>query len=189
MFKHTKYMMKSDHRVLHWFPKQMKERREALEKVAFEIRDADRVNKTRTRIKVGREDLELSTKLPGGRWKKQVLPFDLPPIDLLYSSAQVQSLSPPPGRPGMQYINLKKRQKSPDVEEDASKKAREDSPTLTGVDKEDVNMEGHSMSSIMDKGKFTGLEAYSPRTPAKAKYIPEQSTECSPVFHSKLSKK
>ena len=180
-------MKKSDHRVLHWFPKEMKERREALEKIAYEIRDADRVNKTRTRIKVGRDDLELSTKLPGGRWRKQVLPQDLPPIDLLYSSAQVLSLSPPPGRPG---INLKKRQKSPDIELDASKKAKGDSSALHEGDKEDGNRQELSMSGMVDRGTFTGLEAYSPRTPAKVRSILDQSTiSNSRVFHTKLSKK
>ena len=84
-------MKKQDHRVIHWFPREMKERREALEKIAFELRDVDRVNKTRTRIKVGREDLELAVKLPGGRWRRQTLPDDLPSIDFLYSSSQAQS--------------------------------------------------------------------------------------------------
>ena len=185
VFQHTKYMRKQDHRVIHWFPREMKERREALEKIAFEIRDADRVNKTRTRIKVGREDLELAVKVPGGRWTRQTLPDDLPSIDLLYSSSQAQSFSPPPGRPGIQDSNLKKRQKSPDLETDGAKKPREKSPGI--VEEKEENVEENTILSAVDKGAFTALEAYSPMTPAKTRTIPDMSViENSPVFHNKL---
>ena len=184
-FQHTKYMKELDHRVVHWFPQQMKERREALEKIAFEIRDADRVNKTRTRIRVGRDDLEFSTKSPGGRWTRQVLPHDLPPIDMLNSLPQVQTLSPPPGRPGM------KRQNSPESEDDdTTKKARNISPPGPGQKKAQRNLEKHSMVDLLDKGQFTGLEAYSPSTPAKARDISETTSILdSPVFHTRPARK
>ena len=184
-FQHTKYMKELDHRVVHWFPQQMKERREALEKIAFEIRDADRVNKTRTRIRVGRDDLEFSTKSPGGRWTRQVLPHDLPSIDMLNSLPQVQTLSPPPGRPGM------KRQNSPESEDDdTTKKARNISPPGPGQKKAQRNLEKHSMVDLLDKGQFTGLEAYSPSTPAKARDISETTSILdSPVFHTRPARK
>ena len=99
------------------------------------------MNKTRTRIKVGREDLELAVKLPGGRWRGQTLPDDLPSIDFLYSSSQAQSFSPPPGRPGIQDKNLKKRQNSPDVETDGAKKPREKSPDIVEENYEENTIE------------------------------------------------
>ena len=211
VFKHTKYMAKRDHRVIHWFPRQMKERREAVEKIAYDIRVAGTTSKVRTRVRVGREDLELCTKLPGGKWQRELLPPDLPAIDLLYSSEPVQSLSPPPGRPGIDDLITRKRQKSPDSEaEDITKKYKHGTPPKVGNKVGDMvedmvgdkvenkvennvgkDQEEHSKGiSGKDRGKFTGLEAYSPLTPAKTKVIPDISVILnSPVFHSKSSKK
>ena len=124
VLQHTKYMSKRDHRVVHWFPDQMKERRKSIEKIIFEIRDAGRAHKVRTRVRVGREDIELSTRLPSGRWIRELLPTDLPAIDLFYSSGPVQTSSPPPGRPGREASPSGKRPKSADSDDDddASKK-------------------------------------------------------------------
>ena len=198
VFKHTKYMMKSDHRVLHWFPSQMKERREAIEKIAFDIREAGRADKVRTRLRVGREDLELSTKLSGGKWRRESLPFDLPPIDFTYSPSPAPSSSPPPGRPGLVSTTTmdRKRQKSPSSDEDEGlKKHRGEISDISQVDRVTDNPEQHSMQDIPERkeesaglgdiGKFTGLEAYSPLTPAKAKSIPDLSIIVNlPVFHT-----
>ena len=36
VFQHTKYMKKQDHRVIHWFPREMKERRNSDKHFAIE---------------------------------------------------------------------------------------------------------------------------------------------------------
>ena len=202
VFQHTRYMTKKDHRVLHWFPAEMQERRDAVEKIAFDIREDGRVHKTgiRTRLRVGRDDIELSTKLAGGKWRRELLPHDLPAIDFMYSPGPVQTSSPPPGRPGMTGIQARKRQKSPESEEDDVSKKQKQSESEEGMegDKKAEKSVEHSMYETIgtpamglgDRGKFTGLEAYSPRTPAKAKSIPDLSVLLnSPVYHTKFGKK
>ena len=180
-------MTKQDHRVLHWFPVQMKERRAAIEKIAFEIREAGRVEKVRTRVRVGREDIELSTKLPTEKWRRELLPPDLPKIDFSYIPCPAPTSSPPPGRPGRDLS--RKRPKSSDTEgDDVTKKQKNDEKSDT-VENNIEEPEIHSLT-ITDAGRFTGLEAYSPMSPAKTKRIPDKSVLMnSPVFHSKLGKK
>ena len=188
VFQHTKYMVKSDHRVLHWFPVQMKERRAAIEKIAFEIREAGRVDKIRTRVRVGREDIQLSTKLPNEKWKRELLPPDLPEIDFSFTSSPAPTSSPPPGRPGRDHS--RKRPKSSDDEvDDASKKQKGDEKDIS--EEKNIGEQDQNVSlSVTDTGRFTGLEAYSPLSPAKTKSIPDLSVLVnSPVFHSKQGKK
>ena len=49
----------------------------------------------------------------------------------------------------------------------------------------DIPERKEESAGLGDIGKFTGLEAYSPLTPAKAKSIPDLSIIVnSPVFHS-----
>ena len=92
----------------------MEERRDAVEKIAFEIRAAGRENQSRTmtRLRVGREDIELSTKVASGRWRRELLPHGLPAFDLLYSPGPEQSSSPPPGGPGIYTIPVRRGQAS-----------------------------------------------------------------------------
>ena len=204
VFQHTKYMIKRDHRVLHWFPQEMKERRHAIEKIAYDIREAGRANMNRigTRLKVGKDDIELSTKLPTGKWKRELLPPDLPAIDLQYNPSPVGVTSPPPGRPGLEEVAIsKKRQISSDDDaDDISKKPRaaskdamvEDMADEEAIQNKAKGGEKPAVSSLgpMDRGKFTSQEAYSPLTPAKQKGIPDLSVLVhSPVFHSKSAKK
>ena len=59
-------------------------------------------------MRVGREDIELSTKVAGGKWRRELLPLDLSTFDLLYSSGPEQSSSPPPGRPGRYTIPVRR---------------------------------------------------------------------------------
>ena len=84
VFGYTKVMVKQDHRVVDWYPKQIFDRYRALETIAYEMRlEMKRRNiKLRTRVKVGLYDLELSTKLPNSTvWRTQYLPDNLPKID------------------------------------------------------------------------------------------------------------
>ena len=56
--------------------------------------------KLKTRIRVGRYDIELSTREAGSTpWKKQVLPGSLPTFEMIELRPDMTS-SPPPGRPG-----------------------------------------------------------------------------------------
>ena len=69
---HTRYMVKQDHRVVRYYPKQMYERYRAVESIAYEVR---KNKKLKTRIRVGRDDIELSTRIAGSTpWNKQVVP-------------------------------------------------------------------------------------------------------------------
>ena len=126
IFNYTRNIVKSDHRIVHWFPFEMKERRYAVEKIAFELREVGRTLKTRTRVKVGRNDIELWSKTPGGKWKKFTLPSDLPVIDLNFVQTAAQSSSPPPGRPRIS-IERSNKQLGPDViVEEVSKMIRDE---------------------------------------------------------------
>ena len=83
LMNHTRSMVKQDHRVIRWFPKQIYQRYRAVESLAFNIRKS--LNR-KTRVKLGKNDVELSVKEPGSSfWKKQVLPDHLPEIDMQYS--------------------------------------------------------------------------------------------------------
>ena len=90
--------MKNDNRLVRWFPKQMFDRYKAVEKCAYEIR---RSVKHKTRVRVGREDIELCTKETGSSaWRRQPLPGTLPRIEMAYIPSSFMPSSPPPGRPG-----------------------------------------------------------------------------------------
>ena len=97
VMSHTRYMVKKDHRVVRWYPWQMYERYRAVESLAYDFRK----NKNqKTRVKVGKDDLELSTREAGSSvWKKQVLPDSLPKFEMAEFRPAMAS-SPPPGRPG-----------------------------------------------------------------------------------------
>ena len=57
--------------------------------------------KLRTRVKVGRHDLEFSTRMTNSSvWRNQPLPNNLPQIDLDPNTSPTNSSSPPPGMPG-----------------------------------------------------------------------------------------
>ena len=72
VMSHTRFMVKQDHRVVRWYPRQMFERYRAIESIAYEIR---KTQKLKTRVKVGRDDIELSVRESGSSaWKKQALP-------------------------------------------------------------------------------------------------------------------
>ena len=57
--------------------------------------------KLKTRVKIGKYDIELSIKMPNSTvWKNEPLPGDLPKIDLDPRAGPAMTSSPPPGRPG-----------------------------------------------------------------------------------------
>ena len=81
IFSHTKNILKKDHRVLRWVPKQMYDRYRALESFAYELRQKKGL---KTRVKIGKDDFILSTRNPDlspvSHWTHQVLPKTLPEI-------------------------------------------------------------------------------------------------------------
>ena len=98
LMANTREIVKQDHRVVRWYPKQMYERYRAVESIAYDIR---KTMKHKTRVKIGRSDIELSIRENGSTfWKRQVLPDHLPKIDMDYSFRPALLSSPPPGRPG-----------------------------------------------------------------------------------------
>ena len=102
LFTYTRGMVKQDHRVVRWYPKQMYDRYRAVESVAYEIR---KNLKHKTRVKIGRNDIEPSTRETGSTvWRRQALPDHLPKFDLDSSFRPAITLSPPPGRPGRAQV-------------------------------------------------------------------------------------
>jgi hypothetical protein len=116
LFTYTRGMVKQDHRLVRWFPKQMFDRYRAVESVAYEIR---KNLKHKTRVKIGKSDIELSTRETGCTvWRRQTLPDNLPEIDLDCSFRPAMPSTPPPGRPGRDQI---REIDSQDMEEETAK--------------------------------------------------------------------
>ena len=83
LLSYTKGIIKKDHRVVRWFPKEMYDRYKAVETIAHDIR---KNLQHKTRVKLGRDDIELSTRAPESTvWKRQPLPPNLPRINLTFS--------------------------------------------------------------------------------------------------------
>ena len=188
-------------------PKELYDRFRALESMAYNLRADMKAKgvKVKTRVKVGRSDLELSIKYPNTGWKAAQLPDGLPDIDLEAGGRISLTSSPPPGRPGRPALiatnQEKKRPLSGSENEEIAKKQKESCPDndlseiVSREEKSsDMNRQGDSKgvrSDIMnlDLGQFTSTEGVSPATPAKAKIIPDLSVLInSPVFHSKVGK-
>ena len=79
IFSYTKNILKKDHRVLRWIPKQMYERFRAVESLAYNLRQEQGL---KTRVKIGITDFILSTRDPKlfSHWIHQVLPSNLPEV-------------------------------------------------------------------------------------------------------------
>ena len=66
--------------MLRLYPRQMYERFRAIESIAYEIRK--KLNH-KTRVKIGRDDIELSTREANSSvWRMQVLPDSLPEFEM-----------------------------------------------------------------------------------------------------------
>ena len=79
LYTYTKNIMKKDHRVFPYIPKEMYRRYRGAESYLYSIRQKDRV---KTKVKIGTDDLLLSTKVPGSTfWRTCPLPDNLPSID------------------------------------------------------------------------------------------------------------
>ena len=97
VFSHTRNMVKQEHRVVRWYPRQMYERYRAVESVAYDMRKRLML---KTRVKIGMNDIELSTREACSTvWRRQVLPDSLPKFEMA-GFRPVLASSPPPGRPG-----------------------------------------------------------------------------------------
>ena len=85
VISHTKNMDKQDHRVVRWYSWQMYDRFRAVESLAYDLR---KVHNKKTRVKTGKDDLELFSKDSGSSvWKKHVLPENLP--EFVLKSSQI----------------------------------------------------------------------------------------------------
>ena len=80
IFNHTSAMMKPDHRLMRWIPRQMFERFKAIQSIAYQIRKEEGL---KTRVKIGQMDFQLSVRAPTSpRWCLRSLPSSLPEIEL-----------------------------------------------------------------------------------------------------------
>ena len=127
LFRYTRVMCKADHRLVRWIPKEMYDRFRGLESISYTMRENMKAKgiKLKTRVKIGRNDLEFSVKLPNSGWRSEPLPGGLPGIDLEAGRKPSLTLSPPPGRPDRSDIPTRKKRplsgNSSDSEDDAKK--------------------------------------------------------------------
>ena len=212
LFKYTRVINKADHRLVRWIPKELYERFRALDSFAYRLRMdiKSQGGKLKTRIKVGRDDLELSLKYPNSVWKSEPLPGGLPEVDLEVGSRSPLTSSPPPGRPGRSDQTtknlLKKRPLSGSDNEDRAKKSREEiigtmasaskdlrekvnMQEIRQVDKQSKQDDIEEECTSLDPGKFTGTEGYCPSTPAKTKTFHDFPVLAkSPIIQNKSKK-
>ena len=91
--------------------------------------------KLRTRVKVGRNDLDFSTKMPNSVWKSEPIPGGLPKIDLEAGRKSSITSSPPPGRPNLtkaaQDNTYRKRPFSDSDVDESAKKSKGDTHSDT----------------------------------------------------------
>ena len=79
LYSYTKNIKKNDHRVFPYIPKQMYRRYRGAESFLYTLRQEEKV---KTKVKIGKDDLFLATKLPGSSyWRKIPLPNNLPQMD------------------------------------------------------------------------------------------------------------
>ena len=147
VFKHTRVMVKENHKVVRWIPKELYERFLALDTISYNMREEmkEKGVKLRTKVAVGKDDLELSIKMPNGRWRYQPLPKGLPSIDLEARRRLSLTSSPPPGRPDMSYDDRKRQHSGSDADASAKK-------TKTGSDREGdemVDMVRHKKGEVV----------------------------------------
>ena len=123
VFRHIRVMVKKDHKVVRWFPKELYERFQALDSTAYAMREEmkEKGVMLRTKVIVGKDDLEFSTKLENGRWRFEPLPKGLPKIDLEARGRPSMSSSPPPGRPDRAEDDRKRQHSGSDMDESAKK--------------------------------------------------------------------
>ena len=82
IFRYTRNMVKKDHRVINWIPKQMYERFRAVESLAYTIRKEEGL---KTRVKIGQTDFKLLTRDPNSSlWTTRHLPDNLPAFDQIF---------------------------------------------------------------------------------------------------------
>ena len=206
IYQHTRVMVKEDHKVVRWYPKELFERFQALDSFCYKMREEMRSKgaKLRTKVVVAKDDLELSTRLPNERWKIQALPSGLPKIDLNARSRSSLTSSPPPGRPTRRDEDKKRQLSGSDTELSNQKKKQirqEDLLPEKDISQAEGSKQGENerekeleqamvlkdvVVQIPDPGQFIDQEAYCPLTPAKTKNIHDKPvSQDSPIFHSK----
>ena len=80
LYSYTKNIRKRDHKVFPYIPKQMYRRYREAESFMYNLRKEEKV---KTKVKIGKDDLVLATKIPGSSfWRRCPLPDNLPVIDL-----------------------------------------------------------------------------------------------------------
>ena len=85
IFNHTSSIMRPDHRVIRWIPRQMFERFKAIQSLAFKIRKEEGL---KTRVKIDHVDFQLSVRAQtSSRWCCRKLPNELPEFDLEQNSS------------------------------------------------------------------------------------------------------
>ena len=74
------FIMRKESRIQTYIPKEFRDRARAISEIEYNIRE---VEKCKTKVKMGLNDLQLFKKERGGKWEHVPLPEDeLPPVDL-----------------------------------------------------------------------------------------------------------
>ena len=80
LYSYTRNIMKKDHRVFPYIPKELYRRYRAAESVLYNVRHEEKV---KTKVKIGTDDLILATKAAGtSYWRSYPIPSNLPPIEI-----------------------------------------------------------------------------------------------------------
>ena len=155
IFEKTRIMRKGS-RIINYIPAQFRDRARAIGDIEYELRHRENFQ---TRIKMGLKDLELWKKVRGmnQRWERVDLPSNLPPVDMNVTADRpdLESLSPPPGRPGQSRKAEKRGRGSSGSEAGSEKKNPKTSRLET------------SWSETLEKADLVGESNITPTKPGE----------------------
>ena len=155
IFEKTRIMRKGS-RIINYIPPQFIDRARAIGDIEYELRHRENFQ---TRIKMGLKDLELWKKVRGmnQRWERVDLPSNLPPVDMNVTADRpdLESLSPPPGRPGQSRKAEKRGRGSSGSEAGSEKKNPKTSRLET------------SWSETLEKADLVGESNITPTKPGE----------------------
>ena len=155
IYERTRIMRKSS-RIINYIPAQFRDRARAIGDIEYQLRHSENFQ---TRLKMGLKDLELWKKVRGmnQRWERVDLPRNLPPVDINVTAERtgLESLSPPPGRPGQSRKAEKRGRGSSGSDAGSEKK----NPKSSRLEK--------SWSEALEKADLVGQSNITPTKPGE----------------------
>ena len=149
-------IMRKSSRIINYIPAQFRERARAIGDIEYQLRHSENFQ---TRLKMGLKDLELWKKVRGmnQRWERVDLPRNLPPVDINVTAERtgLESLSPPPGRPGQSRKAEKRGRRSSGSDAGSEKK----NPKSSRLE--------YSWSEALEKADLVGQSNITPTKPGE----------------------